>query len=312
MAYFHCLIGGGSSGGGYELTVTCDSQFAGTTITCTDGVTTLTKTCPSASPYEVVFELPNGGDWTISGVVGGSTVSTGVSIPTSVELIAFIQQTVTIYSATEDTITFTDASGARTEVFESGESSKIVNITIQPGGQSVTFTSSVAKNPNDSTEYYSKTVTVDENTTDVYIMPDNVLYWYGYLGSVDGIEIEAVSNANGWGSNAIGATFNTNDITCTSTSGAQISGIGTKDKVILANYSKITVINTGVTANAGTYAQAGALDYKGANTEGFGTYTTAGLNKKEWNISSWTSTYYINICNTANNRNIKIHAVMIE
>lgn len=86
MAYFHCLIGGGSSGGGYELTVTCDADFAGTTITCTDGVTTLTQTCPSASPYEVVFAIPNGGEWTISGIISGHTYSASVDIPDSLEL----------------------------------------------------------------------------------------------------------------------------------------------------------------------------------------------------------------------------------
>ena len=86
MAYFHCLIGGGSSGGGYELTVTCDADFAGTTITCTDGVTTLTKTCPSASPYEVVFAIPNGGEWTVSGVIGSASYSASIDIPDSLEL----------------------------------------------------------------------------------------------------------------------------------------------------------------------------------------------------------------------------------
>ena len=86
MAYFHCLIGGGSSGGGYELTVTCDAAFAGTTITCTDGVTTLTQTCPSASPYEVVFAIPNGGEWTVSGVIGSASYSASVDIPDSLEL----------------------------------------------------------------------------------------------------------------------------------------------------------------------------------------------------------------------------------
>lgn len=86
MAYFHCLIGGGSSGGGYELTVTCDAAFAGTTITATDGVTTLTQTCPSASPYEVVFAIPNGGEWTISGTISGQTYSTAIDIPDSLEL----------------------------------------------------------------------------------------------------------------------------------------------------------------------------------------------------------------------------------
>ena len=86
MAYFHCLIGGGSSGGGYELTVTCDADFAGTTITCTDGVTTLTQTCPSASPYNVVFAIPNGGEWTVSGVIGSASYSASVDIPDSLEL----------------------------------------------------------------------------------------------------------------------------------------------------------------------------------------------------------------------------------
>lgn len=86
MAYFHCLIGGGSSGGGYELTVTCDADFAGTTITATDGVTTLTQTCPSASPYEVVFAIPNGGEWTISGIISGQTYSESIDIPDSLEL----------------------------------------------------------------------------------------------------------------------------------------------------------------------------------------------------------------------------------
>lgn len=86
MAYFDCVFGGGSSGGGYELTVTCDADFAGTIITATDGVTTLTQTCPSASPYEVVFEIPNGGDWTISGTISGDVYSTSINIPSSLEL----------------------------------------------------------------------------------------------------------------------------------------------------------------------------------------------------------------------------------
>ena len=86
MAYFDCIFSGGSSGGGYTLTVTCDAAFAGTTITCTDGVTTLTQTCPSSSPYEVVFEIPNGGEWTISGIISGQTYSVSIDIPDSLEL----------------------------------------------------------------------------------------------------------------------------------------------------------------------------------------------------------------------------------
>lgn len=71
------------SGGGAELIVTCDSEFAGATISCSDGTTTLNKTCPVSSPYEVTFKIPNSGDWTISATVSGTTYS---SDPISVDL----------------------------------------------------------------------------------------------------------------------------------------------------------------------------------------------------------------------------------
>ena len=207
MAYFHCLIGGGSSGGGYTLTVTCDSQFAGTTITCTDGTTTLTTTCPSASPYEVEFDIPNGGDWTISGVVSGQTATTGVSIPTTATLEAIVQKTITIYSAKEDTITYTDIYGdTQTEVFASGQSSKQITVDIEPNGSSITFTSGVAKNPSNLSNYYSKTVTISSNTTDVYLMPDNALYWWGYEDS------DLESNGFTFSGTKTAPTFNTTDV----------------------------------------------------------------------------------------------------
>lgn len=253
MAYFHCLIGGGSSGGGYELTVTCDAQFAGTTITCTDGVTTLTQTCPSASPYEVVFEIPNGGDWTISGVVSGQTVSTGVNIPTSASLIATVQQTVTIHSAKEDTISYTDIDGAtQTITFASGETSKQVQITIQPNGQSITFTSSVAKDPDDLSQDYSKTFTITTSTTDIYLMPDAVktLYWYGYMSD----DAEVISSANGWTSprTMVSPTFNTYSFDIYTNTG-QVCGISSKNSVLITKgkaICKATNDNVGIMINS--------------------------------------------------------------
>ena len=76
---FRCVL---ASGGALILTVTTDSSFAGQTITCTDGTTTLTQICPSTSPYTVEFKIPNGGTWTIS----SGTASTSVVIPDSIEL----------------------------------------------------------------------------------------------------------------------------------------------------------------------------------------------------------------------------------
>lgn len=82
MAYFECIIGGA----GTTLTVTCESVFAGKTITCTNGTTTLTATCPSASPYVVEFDVETDGIWTISGTVNGKTHSTSITINTSATL----------------------------------------------------------------------------------------------------------------------------------------------------------------------------------------------------------------------------------
>lgn len=71
------VVGFSASGGdGADLIVTCDSVFAGSIITCTDGTDTFTKTCPSSSPYEVTFQSIPVGTWTISGSYSGTTFST--------------------------------------------------------------------------------------------------------------------------------------------------------------------------------------------------------------------------------------------
>lgn len=78
MAYFECIIGGISDGN--TLIVTCDEDFAGLSITCTNGTDTYTETCPSTSPYTVQFEDLAAGTWTISGTIGSRTYSTTVTI----------------------------------------------------------------------------------------------------------------------------------------------------------------------------------------------------------------------------------------
>lgn len=103
--------------------------------------------------------------------------------------------TVTIYSATEDTLSYTDINGdTQTIVFSSGQSSKSVDIEIGDGDINLTFTSSVAKNPNNLSNDYSKTVAITSETTELYIMPENAIYWYGYISD----DLEIGSADNGW------------------------------------------------------------------------------------------------------------------
>lgn len=304
MAYFHCLIGGGS-GGGYELTVTCDADFAGTTITCTDGVTTLTQTCPSASPYEVVFAIPNGGEWTISGVVGGQTISTGVNIPTSAELIAIIQQTVTIHSAKEDTISYTDIDGAtQTITFASGATSKQVQITINPNGSSITFTSSVAKNPDNLSQDYSKTFTITASTTDIYLMPDAVktLYWWGYENG-----IEDITTANGWSYSRtlLGATHNSTDLYFNSNS-SSLAGIASSQ--IINSGSTLKALALGVTIAGTTYGGCAISTSKATNFNQEVSITSSSLTKYEINMNS--NGYFIAYAD--NGRKAKVNALWYE
>lgn len=95
MAWFHCILGQGT-GTGIPLIVECTQSFAGKTISCTDGTTTLHETCPSSSPYEVLFNLPNIGTWTISGVISGQTISTQVTVTELEAILADIPEGATV------------------------------------------------------------------------------------------------------------------------------------------------------------------------------------------------------------------------
>lgn len=77
---FRCVLASGGGSGSGTLTVIGSDVLAGITCTCTDGVTTLTETFPSSAPYNVVFQVPNPGSWTVSVTYHGDTHSETVVI----------------------------------------------------------------------------------------------------------------------------------------------------------------------------------------------------------------------------------------
>lgn len=106
---------------------------------------------------------------------------------------------------------------------------KLENVTL-PANENIRLYSSVANDPDNLSEYYSKEFTLNENTSFVYVMPnDNTVYWYGYKN-----DIQVCSPANGWsytGSASFGqVVFNTNNVYVDSV-GNYYSGITTIDKV---------------------------------------------------------------------------------
>ena len=87
---FRCTLASG--GDGASLIVTCTQNFAGSTITLTNGVKTYTQVCPLSSPYEVTFESVATGVWTVSGIAQGQTFSTSVTITDFEALLADIPE----------------------------------------------------------------------------------------------------------------------------------------------------------------------------------------------------------------------------
>ena len=248
------------------INVTYDDEFRGETVTCTLSGTTITKTAPS-SGNSMAFYPPTTGTWVIaSGGHSVNAVVSSLSTAVSVSLQSTIQQTVTIYSAKEDTISYVDIDGdTQTITFDTDATSKQVTIEIEPEGSSITFTSGVAKDPSDLSNYYFKTVTITSNTTEVYLMSDNALYWWGYISD----DAEFVTNTNGWTASTLNKSLstpnvNTNNLTTTSSSNTVGGGIGTKETVSVTKFvtvvrktgtstSYICVTNNGKSMNDTSY-----------------------------------------------------------
>ena len=197
------------------INLTYDNSLRGNTITCTIGSKTITKIAPN-NANAMVFYPPITGNWAITTQVGESIVAStpnpvvvsSLSTPVSASIQGLATITVTLYGAVEDTISFTDENGVtKTETFATGQSSKQVSITVLPSGSSITFTSSVAKNPSNLSEDYTKTVTVTSNTTEVKCCPDGALYWYGYLPYQYTVKMDA------GGDSVAKVTFNTRNVT---------------------------------------------------------------------------------------------------
>ena len=235
--WFRCS-GGNGTGDGATITVTYSSQFYNKTMTCTKGTKTYTKTTTSSG--STVFDVDESGTWTIT--CNGTSRTVDVVLEYSTQMA--ITKTITVYSAASDTVSFTDAAGAKTVTTNtSGQGS--VSITFMLPSSSITFTSSVAKNPNNLSQAYSKTITIDSNTTAIYVMPNKTLYWWGYVGS----DFEECNSTNGWSYNKtlLTPTYNTRDILLST--GNNACAVSTKT----AMSGNFVAILTGTTASSGVY-----------------------------------------------------------
>ena len=189
-----------------DITVTYPT---GAQVSCSKtGETTQYAT---GSPY--TFTVHSAGTWTISATLNGVTKTHDVVISTSgqTESVTYFPTiTVDLYSAASDTVSFTDNTGAKTATTNSSGLASGVSIQYNELDPDITFTSSVAKDPTNLSNDYSKTVALTNATTDVYVMPQaENIYWYGYR---NGITFTALSNIR---ANVDSGAFTANTLTIT-------------------------------------------------------------------------------------------------
>lgn len=210
------------------INLTYDAAFSGSVITCVNGGTTISKTAPSGTT--MVFYPPTTGEWDISGTYSGVAYTTSATVsslstPVSAQLRTTVNATVTLHGAAGAIISYTDETGSQTQTLDTGGSKTGVTIKANPNFPVVVFEdTTVGKKPCDLSANFKKSVVIKPSLTDIYVMPDNSLYWYGYEDD----DLEDCTSANGWSGITLNApTHNTTDIVMTTPSSG-MSAVGKK------------------------------------------------------------------------------------
>lgn len=139
-------------------------------------------------------------------------------------------QTDIIHSAPSDTIYYMDNGSPVTLCTTDASGVGTVDWSDLPTGD-ITLYSSVAKDADNLSNDYSKTITVTKNKVEAYLMPDTALYWWGYMAN----DCQDCTSANGWTKDVSTYTLNTpthntNDVYLTSTA-VSAGAIGTTHSV---------------------------------------------------------------------------------
>lgn len=143
-----------------------------------------------------------------------------------------------VYSAAGDTLYYYDSNNNKVDFCLTNNSGKA--ICTAPKNGNVTIYSSIAKDPNNISNPYSKTINISNNMEEVYMMPDNTLYWYGYNNGT----IVGYNSANGYsygGWTIASASFRTNDIYISSSGSLVMYGAATSG--MLSSGSTVNVVS---------------------------------------------------------------------
>lgn len=230
-------------------------------------------------------------------------------------------QTDIIHSAANDTIYYLDNGSPVTLCTTDANGIGEVDWSDLPTGD-ITLYSSVAKDPDNLSNDYHRSIRVTKNKVDGYLMPIGAIYWYGYTSSLFTKDIGAKTTVSQSGGSVRITTnaLNTNDYTLVATEDS--TGIGILGKTItnsidLTNYDTVKVIGyrTGTSGDtyrwAGLSITAGQITAVTAKTTYTQTSTTPGASAAirmtsntdtAWsmNVSSLTGNYNLNLISNFN------------
>lgn len=117
---------------------------------------------------------------------------------------------VTFYSASGETIKYKRQNSDELILLGKADSTGKGNGTIIcKDGETITFSGDIAKDTKTGTTAYSKDITLTKDTSEIYIMPQKAIYWYGFENTENGILGNIVKDKN----NRVTITRNTNSIT---------------------------------------------------------------------------------------------------
>ena len=102
---------------------------------------------------------------------------------------------VTFYSASGETIKYKRQNSDELILLGKADNTGKGNGTIIcKDGETITFSGDIAKDTTTGTTAYSKDITLTKDTSEIYIMPQKVIYWYGFESTENGTFGNLVTN----------------------------------------------------------------------------------------------------------------------
>lgn len=127
-----------------------------------------------------------------------------------------------------------------------GNNVPVTDPSLLDAGTYTIYSNGLAKDPDNLSNDYGKTIRICPNTKEIVVRPDNSLYWWGY----ENPNLEDCTSGNGWSGSYtyVSPTHNQQNITLSSASN-QLCGIGTKNLTSASKFYGIATQTSGSNAH---------------------------------------------------------------